>query len=119
MEGRFFYGLSFLLICAFPFLVMSAVSRGVVYSLIAVVLVLLLGVMALLGVSYNRHQRLEDATIDLKRSLNQQESKITELEERLQDCDTAKAVTVPDSSWNASAPAASGKDVSQAPSLKW
>jgi Tfp pilus assembly protein PilO len=100
---------------------MSSVSRGVVYSLLAVVLVLLLGIMALLGVSYNRHQRLEDATADLKRNLSQQESKIADLQERLEGCDTIQATVqaVPpvDTSWN-SPPAVAPKKA-QNPSPEW
>ncbi|WP_461092046.1 hypothetical protein [Spirosoma gilvum] len=98
---------------------MSTVSRGVVYSLVAVVIVLLLGIMALLGVAYNRHQRLEDATIDLQRNLTQQENKITELQERLQDCDTTKATAPIDTSWNKPPADVSAKDVSQSPPPKW
>lgn len=67
---------------------MSSISRRVIYTLIAAVLVLLLGMAALLDVSYYRHQRLEDSMIDLKRSLSQQENKIVELEEMLEGCDT-------------------------------
>ncbi|GAB2600168.1 hypothetical protein [Spirosoma areae] len=78
---------------------MSAVSRGLVYSLLAVVLILLLGITALLGVAYNRHQRLEDATTDLRRNLTQQESKISELQERLEDCDTVQTGTPADTAW--------------------
>lgn len=78
---------------------MSTVSRRVVYVLLAAVLVLLAGMAALLGVAYDRHQRLEDATIDLKRNLAQQEHKIIELEERLLQCDTLQPAPI-DSSWN-------------------
>lgn len=74
---------------------MSAVSRGVVYALLAVVVVLLLGIAALLNVAAQRNQRLEDATIDLRRSLNQKEGTIKDLQLRLQNCDTIQA-TVPD-----------------------
>ncbi|WP_080054539.1 hypothetical protein [Spirosoma aerolatum] len=98
---------------------MSTVSRGVIYSLVAVVIVLLLGIMALLGVAYNRHQRLEDATIDLQRNLTQQESKINELQERLQDCDTTKAMAPIDTSWNTVPVDTPTKAVSQSPPLNW
>lgn len=81
---------------------MPVVSRGIVYSLIAVVLVLLLGITALLRVSYHRHQRLEDATIDFQRNLTQQENKIVDLQAKLANCDTAQTVTPvgTDSSWS-------------------
>ena len=98
---------------------MSAVSRGVIYSLVAVVFVLLLGIMALLGVAYNRHQRLEDATIDLQRNLTQQENEITKLQEQLEECDTIKTTIPADTSWSTRPAVTSEKDVSQAPSTKW
>ena len=82
---------------------MPVISRGLVYSLIAIVCVLLLGISALLGVAYQRHQRLEDATIDFQRNLTQQEHKIVKLQQQLQNCDTSQttqAVSVPDTSWN-------------------
>lgn len=82
---------------------MPVVSRGFVYSLIAIVCVLLLGISALLGVAYQRHQRLEDATIDFQRNLSQQEHQIVKLQKQLQNCDTSQTtqpVSVPDTSWN-------------------
>ncbi|MBD2699108.1 hypothetical protein IC229_00550 [Spirosoma sp. BT702] len=93
---------------------MNAVSRGVVYSLATAILVLLLCIMALLGVAYNRHQHLEDATIDLKRNLSKQETKIVELQERLEDCDTVAKVAPADTAW--ATPAAG---TTQAPPPKW
>lgn len=79
---------------------MSTVSRNVVYSLLAVVLVLLVGIAALLGVAYHRHQRLEDATIDLQRNLSQQEGKIKTLQQQLENCDTVQAIAPADSGWS-------------------
>ncbi|MFD2571108.1 hypothetical protein ACFSUS_10715 [Spirosoma soli] len=79
---------------------MSVGSRGVVYSLLTVVVVLLLGITALLWVAYHRHQRLEDATIDLQRNVSQQKSQIRELQERLEDCDTIDTTPPADTSWN-------------------
>lgn len=79
--------------------IMSVGTRGVVYSLLTVVFVLLLGIAALLWVAYNRHQRLENATIDLQRNVNQQESQIKNLQELLQDCDTVQRTVSPDTSW--------------------
>ncbi|GAB3999319.1 hypothetical protein GCM10028807_49190 [Spirosoma daeguense] len=93
---------------------MTAISRGFVYSLATAILVLLLCIMALLGVAYNRHQHLEDATIDLKRNLSKQESKIVELQGRLEDCDTISRVVPADTAWT-SAPQAT----TQAPPPKW
>ncbi len=80
---------------------MSTISRGIVYTLIAAVFVLLLGITALLSVAYNRHRRLEDVTTDLQRNLTQQEHKIVELEEKLEDCDTLQAIAPVDHSWDA------------------
>ena len=93
---------------------MSAVSRGVVYSLIAVVFVLLIGIAPLLGVAYNRHQRLEDTTIDLQRNLSQQEGQIKNLQQRLENCDTVQTITPADSSWGTNKRIASASAVSQA-----
>ena len=79
---------------------MQAASRGVIYSLLTVVILLLLGITALLGVAYNRHQRLEDTTMDLQRNLTQQEGKIKNLQQRLEDCDTVETTAPRDTSWN-------------------
>ena len=78
---------------------MPAVSRGVVYSLLAVVVVLLLGMAALVRVASQRNQRLEDATIDFQRNLNQKEGKIKDLQQRLENCDTVRATIPDDSGW--------------------
>ena len=67
--------------------------------LLTAVCVLLLGITALLGVAYNRHQRLQDATIDLQRNLTQRESKIAELQTKLQNCDTVQTGSPIDTSW--------------------
>jgi len=76
------------------------VDRSVIYSLLAAVVVLLLGIVTLLGVAYYRHQRLADETTDLRRSLTQQEGQIKNLQERLEDCDTIVHPINPiDSSW--------------------
>lgn len=69
--------------------------------LLTAVFVLLLGIVALLGVAYQRHQRLRDTTIDLQRNLTQRESKIAELKTKLENCDTVQAVTPVDTSWGA------------------
>ena len=75
-------------------------NRSIVYSLLAAVIVLLLGIVALLGVAYYRHQRLADETTDLRRNLTQQEGQIKELQSRLEDCDTlVQPITPIDSSW--------------------
>jgi hypothetical protein len=80
---------------------MPAVSRGVVYSLLAVVVVLLLGIAALISVASQRNQRLEDATIDFQRNLNQKDGKIKDLQQRLENCDTVRATIPDDSGWGA------------------
>jgi Tfp pilus assembly protein PilO len=101
---------------------MSTISRGIVYTLIAAVLVLLLGITALLSVAYNRHRRLEDVTTDLQRNLTQQEHKIVELEEKLEDCDTLQAVAPVDHSWDTQPSSAqSGKKPAQtaSPTGNW
>lgn len=78
---------------------MPPASRGIVYSLLTVVFVLLLGMAALLRVAYYRHQRLEDTTTDLQRNLSQQETQIKKLQRRLEDCDTLQASVPIDTSW--------------------
>jgi len=77
------------------------VNRSVVFSFLAVIVVLLFGIVALLCVAYYRHQRLADETTDLRRSLMQQEGQIKNLQSRLEDCDTVtrSAPTTIDSSW--------------------
>lgn len=70
------------------------------YSLITVVVVLLLGIAAILGVSYHRHQRLQDAAIDLQRSISQQEGQIKALRQKLDDCDTVESAVPNDSGWS-------------------
>ncbi|QIP12194.1 hypothetical protein G8759_05890 [Spirosoma aureum] len=92
---------------------MTAASRGVVYSLLTVVFVLLLGIAALLAVAYHRHQRLEDATQDLRRNLTQQEGQIKNLQQRLEDCDTVEVKAPVDTSWNSSSVSDSVRVVSQ------
>lgn len=67
---------------------MSSAGRSVVYSLLTVVFVLLLGMGVLLWVANRRHQRLEDETADLRRSLHQQIGQIDGLRQRLEDCMT-------------------------------
>ena len=79
---------------------MSTINRGIVYTLVIAVFVLLLGITALLSVAYNRHRRLEDVTIDLQRNLTQQEHEIVELQEKLEDCDTLQAIAPVDHSWD-------------------
>lgn len=86
---------------------MPAVSRGVVYSLLAVVVVLLLGIAALISVASQRNQRLEDATIDFQRNLNQKEGTIKDLQRRLENCDTLRATIPDDSGWG---PISTGTD---------
>lgn len=93
---------------------MPPASRGIVYSLLTVVFVLLLGMAALLRVAYHRHQRLEDTTTDLQRHLFQQETQIKKLQQRLEDCDTLKASAPIDTSWATISSFDSGAVVRQA-----
>ncbi|MFD2932732.1 hypothetical protein [Spirosoma flavum] len=93
---------------------MSAISRGVVYSLIAVILVLLLGIAAMLSIAYHRHQRLEDTTIDLQRNLSQQKGQIKDLQQRLDDCDTIQTMVPVDTTWGKNAPIDSASVISMA-----
>lgn len=95
----FFMPVGLRLFALFQALFMSSLNRGVVYSLLIAVLVLLLGIAALLWVAYRRHQRLEDATLDLQRNVAQQEGQIKLLQRRLEDCDTLRAAISVDSSW--------------------
>ncbi len=94
---------------------MSTISRGIVYTLTIAVFVLLLGITALLSVAYNRHQRLEDVTIDLQRNLTQQEHKIVELQEKLEDCDTLQALAPVSNAWD-SQPSSAQSDTKPIPS---
>lgn len=95
----FFMPVGLRLFALFQTLFMSSLNRGVVYSLLIAVLVLLLGIAALLWVAYRRHQRLEDATLDLQRNVAQQEGQIKLLQRRLEDCDTLRSAIPVDSSW--------------------
>lgn len=69
------------------------------YTLLAVVVVLLLGIAALLRVAAQRNQRLEDATIDFQRHINQKEGQIKDLQQRLQNCDTIRPAVPDDAGW--------------------
>lgn len=69
----------------------SPANRPIVYSFLTIVFVLVLGVTALLNVSHNRSQHLQDQAIDLRRNLFQKDQKIKVLEDRLKDCDTLEA----------------------------
>lgn len=94
---------------------MQIASKGVIYSLLTAVVVLLVGIAALVGVANYRHQRLEDATQDLRRSLTQQEGQIKNLQQRLEDCDTVNTASPVDTSWGAP----SAVDSTQAISHNW
>ena len=80
----------------------SSANRPIVYSLLAVVFVLLLGIMTMLWIASSRQQRLEDATLDLQRNMGAQKDQIDQLHKRLEDCNQADArsVTPVDTSWN-------------------
>ncbi len=80
---------------------MSSTSRPAVYSLLAVVFVLLLAMMAMLSINNQRHQRLADQTADLQRSVTRQANQINSLRGQLRDCDTMQnGMMTPDTSWN-------------------
>ncbi|GAB3564183.1 hypothetical protein GCM10027578_09210 [Spirosoma luteolum] len=65
---------------------MPAARQETVYSLLTVVFVLLLGIVALLWVAYNRHQHLADQTLELRRNLSEQKGQIDTLRDRLEKC---------------------------------
>lgn len=69
---------------------MSPTSRSVLYSLLTVVLILLLGIVTILSVAYQRNRRLEDQRTDLQRRSFRQENQIKDLKVRLEDCDTVQ-----------------------------
>jgi hypothetical protein len=71
----------------------SPANRLIVYSFLTIVFVLMLGVTALLNVSHNRSQHLQDQATDLRRNLFQRDQKIKVLEDRLKDCDTLEAAS--------------------------
>lgn len=71
---------------------MSSPSRGVVYSLLTVVFILLVGMMTILGVAYQRYQRFKDQAADLQRNLIEQKIRINDLQLLLKDCDTVQSV---------------------------
>lgn len=58
-----------------------------------------MGIVGLLSVAFYRHQRLADETTDLRRNIAQQETRIKDLQSRLEDCDTVETATPYDSSW--------------------
>ncbi|GAB3973117.1 hypothetical protein GCM10028806_26430 [Spirosoma terrae] len=94
---------------------MQIASKGVIYSLLTAVVVLLVGIAALVSVANYRHQRLEDATQDLRRNLTQQQGQIKNLQQQLEDCDTIKTVPPVDTSWGSP----SAVDSTQAISHNW
>ena len=65
-----------------------------------VVLMLLLGIVAMLNVAYQRHQRLEDQATDLKRHLFRQQRQIRTLKGQLEDCDTTRTERSVSTYWN-------------------
>ena len=77
---------------------MSPVNRPVVYSLLTVVAVLLRGIMTVLGVAYQRHQRPEDQTTVLQRNLYQQQSRIKSLQVIVKNCYSLLSTTPADTS---------------------
>ena len=78
---------------------MSSTNQPVIHSLLTVVFVLLLGMVVMLGVAYQRQQHLEDQGTDLQRNFSRQEIQIKNLQGRLEDCDTVRNTTPVDTSW--------------------
>lgn len=78
---------------------MFSTNQPVVHSLLTVVVVLLLGIMAILGVAYQRHRHLEDQDTDLLRYSSQQEIQIRDLQWRLENCDTIQSAAPNKASW--------------------
>ncbi|MBC3787614.1 hypothetical protein [Spirosoma utsteinense] len=62
---------------------MPSTNRSIVYSLLTVVLILLVGMMAMLGVAYRRYQHVDDQRAELQRTLIQQERRIRQLQKQL------------------------------------
>lgn len=86
---------------------MPPARHELIYSLLTIVFVLLVGIAGLLRVAYKRHQHLADQTLELRHSLDQQNSQINSLKERLEKCDSAEVRLPRDTSW-ASPPATAG-----------
>lgn len=79
---------------------MSSISRSVVYSLLTVIFVLLLSIMIILSVAYQRYRRLDDQRVDLQRISFRQQNQIKDLTVRLEDCDTVRTNPPTDTSRN-------------------
>lgn len=81
---------------------MPPARHETIYSLLTIVFVLLVGIAGLLRVAYKRHQHLADQTLELRHSLNQQNSQINNLKERLEKCDSLDSRPGNDNSWSTS-----------------
>jgi Tfp pilus assembly protein PilO len=82
--------------------IMPPARHEIIYSLITIVFVLLVGIAGLLRVAYKRHQHLADQTLELRNSLDQQNSQISNLKERLEKCDSLESRLGNDTSWSPS-----------------
>lgn len=74
---------------------------------------MLLGIAVLLSVASQRHQRLEDASIDLQRSLSQQEVRVKDLQQRLENCESIESATPADTGWGVPTHTGSSSSIGQ------
>ncbi len=81
---------------------MSPARHEIIYSLLTIVFILLVGIAGLLRVAYKRHQHLADQTLELRHSLDQQNSQINNLKERLEKCDSLESRLYNETSWSTS-----------------
>lgn len=74
---------------------MSSVGRGVVWSLLTAIVILLVGLMGLLYISYRRDQRYQSEIESLRLKLREKEVQMDRLRGRSQ-----LPTIAPDTSWN-------------------
>jgi cell division protein FtsL len=77
---------------------MASGNRGLVWSLITAIIVLLLGLMGLLYVSYSRDQQYQSEIQDLRYKLTEKHNQLELLRNQL-----PQRPVVPDTSWGVSA----------------
>lgn len=77
-------------------------NRGIVYSLVVAVVLLLIGIAALLRVTHNRYQLFSDEAADLRHHLINQTLLINNLRRRLADCDSIANPLATDTLWRKS-----------------
>jgi cell division protein FtsL len=80
---------------------MASGNRGLVWSLITAIIVLLLGLMGLLYVSYSRDQQYQSEIQDLRYKLTEKHNQLESLKNQL-----PQRPAVPDTSWGVSPDAA-------------